>query len=177
MQQKKILAISGSTRVNSTNETILKTIASLQPERLQVEIYTRTAELPHFNPDLDNDNVAIQIKELREKISQSDGVIICTPEYVFSLPGALKNAIEWMVSTTVFSDKPAALIVASGLGDKAYESLNLIMNTLGAKIGPSTNLLIRGARSKFKPQAIDDATLQGLKKLTTSFINVLDGNN
>jgi NAD(P)H-dependent FMN reductase len=170
MTPKKIIAISGSTRTNSTNEGILRLLAKLYQDTLDVELYDGLAGLPHFNPDDDNENVAASVKNFREQIAQADGVIICTPEYVFSLPGALKNAIEWTVSTTVFSDKPVALIVASGLGEKTFESLTLIMNTVGAKIGEHAKLLIQGARSKIhKDGNMDEQTLIALKKLMQSF--------
>ena len=111
--RRKIFAISGSTRVNSTNSNLLRWIVELYGEQLDIELFEHIAHLPMFNPDLDGDHVPDIIAELREKIQDADGVIICTPEYVFSLPGALKNLLEWTVSTTVFSDKPVALITAS----------------------------------------------------------------
>jgi len=168
MKRKNILAISGSTRSHSTNESILKIIAELFRESLDVQFFS-IAELPHFNPDLDKEEVPLSVKSFRELINHADGILICTPEYVFSLPGALKNAIEWTVSTTVFSDKPAALIVASSMGEKAMESLNLIMKTLGAKIDGNT-LLISGARAKVNKQGeMETGALAEIKALMNSF--------
>lgn len=173
--RKKILAISGSTRKNSSNESLLKVISNLYSESLDIEIYNGITELPYFNPDQDNETVPLTVKTFRTRIEKADGVIICTPEYVFSLPGALKNAIEWTVSTTVFMDKPVALIVASGLGEKTYESLTLIMNTVGAKIGEHARLLIQGTRSKFNAQGqlTDESTLQALHTLMNSFLETI----
>ena len=169
--RKKILAISGSTRAQSTNESILKVIAAMYHETLDVDIFTGIGALPHFNPDLVNENLPVTVKSFLDLIEHSDGVIICTPEYVFSLPGALKNAIEWTVSTTVFMDKPVAIIVASGLGEKAYESLILIMKTVGALIGEQSALLIQGARSKVNDlgQITDPSTFSHIGKLMMSF--------
>lgn len=175
--KKKVLAISGSTRIHSTNESILRHIADIYNEWMEIEIYNGLAGLPHFNPDLDNDDVHTGVKVLREKIANADGVLICTPEYVFSLPGSLKNAIEWTVSTTVFSDKPVALIVASGMGDKAYESLILVMATVGAKIGDS-KLLIKGARSKLNEHGkiCDESVLAEIDAVVKSFLQTIDAN-
>ncbi len=171
--RKKILAISGSTRSNSTTETLLNVIAKLSKENLEIHIYSKIAELPHFNPDLDTEEAPQIITEFRELVKASDGVIICTPEYVFSLPGTLKNALEWTVSTTVFSDKPVGLIVASLGGEKAYESLILIMETLGAKIPNDAKLLIQGSRSKVSQEGkiTDSDTLQKIHQLINTFIN------
>lgn len=176
----KIIAISGSTRHNSTNENILKIIAELYKNSLDITLYNGIAELPHFNPDIADDQIASSVKDFRELIAAADGVLICTPEYVFSLPGSLKNALEWTVSTTVFSDKPVACIVASGLGEKALESLVLIMKTLvGTEINPETTLLISGARSKVKPDGTfsDDTTSVKIKELMEAFISMLPQTN
>ena len=116
--KRKILAISGSTRKESSNEMILNLISELYKETLEVDVFDGIDKLPHFNPDLDTENPPLLVKDFRDKIQSADGVIICTPEYVFSLPGSLKNAIEWNVSTTVFSHKPLAIIVAAASGEK-----------------------------------------------------------
>lgn len=167
----KILAISGSIRANSTNGAILKMLADAYPEDIDIEIFT-IADLPHFIPNTNDEDTPAIVKTFRALIEKADGVILCTPEYVFSVPAILKNAIEWTVSTTVFSDKPVAIIVASGVGEKTYESLTLIMKTVGAVFDETTALLIQGARSKFdeKGRMNDKDTLQAIDKLMQSFI-------
>jgi NAD(P)H-dependent FMN reductase len=172
MTKKKIFAIVGSVRKDSVNEAILRTIAARYKENLAINIFLEIAELPHFNPDITDESVTLSVTKFRKEIAASDGVIICTPEYVFSLPGTLKNALEWTVSTTVFTDKPVALIVASGLGEKTFESLTLIMKTLGARIGKQSTLLIQGARAKYNAQreSLDTETLADIQKLMDSFI-------
>jgi NAD(P)H-dependent FMN reductase len=109
------------------------------------------------------------------KIEEASGVVICTPEYVFSLPGTLKNALDWTVSTTVFSDKPVAIITASSSGKKAHESLELVMKTLGAKIGQKSKLLIQGVRSKINSEGkiSDEATWKEIKELCDSFVETM----
>ena len=174
MTRKKILAISGSTRKNSVNEFVLKGIKTTYHEILDVNIFDELHSLPHFNPDIGDDDVSEVVKEFRRRINEADGVIICTPEYVFSLPGTLKNALEWTVSTTVFADKPTAIIVAAGLGEKTFESLNLIMSTLGARIGEKSTLLIQGARAKINPyQAGDEQTRSDINRLVQSLIEAV----
>lgn len=175
MNKKKILAIVGSTRKNSVNELILKLIASLYTDALDVKIYRELTVLPYFNPDITDEELPLSVKNFRNEIKESDGVMICTPEYVFSLPGALKNALEWTVSTTVFSEKPVSFIVASGLGEKTFESLTLIMTTLGARMEEHSTLLIQGARAKFKPHhVVDEQVLADIRRLASSFINALN---
>jgi chromate reductase, NAD(P)H dehydrogenase (quinone) len=105
MSKKKVLAICGSTRTQSANLSIIQYVADIVTKQLEIEIYDDLAALPHFNPDLDKEKAPEIVEEFRSKIKNADGILICTPEYVFSLPGSLKNAIEWCVSTTVFSEK------------------------------------------------------------------------
>lgn len=176
-ERKKILAISGSLRSNSVNELLLKFIAAQYSTLLDIQIYRNLGQLPHFNLDLDDDKLPDLVRNLREQMSLADGVLICTPEYVFSLPSALKNALEWTVPTTVFSDKPVAFIVASGLGEKAYESLHLILTTLGVQLNENAGLLLSGARSKLNIQGevTDEQTLRAIEKLMASFIETMDG--
>jgi len=148
MRKIKILAITGSTRKNSSNFKILKYISDNIKTEFEIEIFEDLAEIPHFNPDLDNENPPENVVSFRNKIIQADGIIICSPEYVFSLPGSLKNALEWCVSTTIFSNKNTGLITASASGEKGHEQLLLIMKTLEAKFLDNTQLLIQGIRGK-----------------------------
>lgn len=173
--KKNIFAISGSTRKGSSNETILQYIAEAFRDEFSLEIYEGIDHLPHFNPDLDRDNPPAEVVQFRERIAAADGVIICTPEYVFSLPGSLKNAIEWCVSTTVFSHKPVSIIVASASGEKAFESLELVMKTIETKIVDGAKLLIRGAKGKIgKDGTIDEGTARQIKHLGQSLLECIN---
>jgi NAD(P)H-dependent FMN reductase len=174
--RKKLLAISGSTRENSTSGAILKKIGQLYGEILEVQLYTRIDRLPYFNPDLDRQGVepASEVSAFRGLIGDADAVIICTPEYVFSLPGVLKNALEWTVSTTVFSYKPFAFIVASASGEKAFESLDLVMKTLlQVPIEDNRKLLIRGGRGKVNEagELADENTVEEIERIMEALIN------
>jgi NAD(P)H-dependent FMN reductase len=168
---KKIFAISGSTRSNSSNLKILKQIAELSKDLFELKIFEGLAEIPHFNPDLDTENPPQQVTNFRNEIQKADGVIICTPEYVFSLPGSLKNALEWCVSTTIFSKKKVGLITASASGEKGHEELLLIMKTIEANFNEETSLLIQGARGKVNTEGtiVDRQTLEQIQKFITTF--------
>ncbi|HWA33379.1 MAG TPA: NAD(P)H-dependent oxidoreductase [Cyclobacteriaceae bacterium] len=170
MNRKKVLAICGSTRKNSTNESILKGMADMRKDRIDINIFNQIDTLPHFNPEIEPGDVEVVARFLK-LIEDADGVLFCTPEYVFSLPGSLKNAIEWTIPTTVLLNKPVAVIVASGLGEKAFESLILIMNTVGATMPTESTLLIQGLRNKFDASGIPLAEdlKRSMKKLMESF--------
>lgn len=127
--------------------------------------------LPHFDPELSTGNPPDIITELRNSIDQADGILICTPEYVFSIPSGLKNAIEWCVSTTVFSDKPVGLITASADGQKGHEEMQLILKTLMATFTNDTLLLIQGIKGKInkRGEITDPKITEALTKFTKAF--------
>ncbi len=113
MNNKKVIAICGSTRQNSTNHSLIKAIVDLSAESLDITIYNAIANLPQFNPDNDGENVADEVADFRQQVNNADGVIICTPEYAHGVPGTLKNAIDWTISSSQFPHKPTMLITAS----------------------------------------------------------------
>jgi len=172
---KKIIAFSGSTRKGSTNELILQHIAKQYVDVIDVVIYDELDKLPHFNPDVEPPEIVVKLQSL---ISSASGVLICTPEYIFSLPGSFKNLIDWLVPTTFFSGKPTAFIVASALGEKTFESLTLIIKTLEARVGEKSSLLISGVRGKVNKsgQITDVSTLQQIDELVNSFVASIQGN-
>lgn len=169
----KILAITGSTRKNSSNFKLLSYISNHLNSSFEVEIFEDIDRLPHFNPDLDNQNPPTEIRSFRNKIINADGVIICTPEYVFSLPGSLKNALEWCVSTTIFSNKKTGLITASASGEMGHEQLLLVMKTLEAKFDDTTQLLIQGVRGKVNEEGeiVSEETAEALQSFIKNFEN------
>lgn len=169
----KIFAITGSTRKNSSNFKILKFISEKINNRFEIEIFEDLEAIPHFNPDLDNEFPPEKVISLRSKIVQADGMLICTPEYVFSLPGSLKNALEWCVSTTIFSNKKVGLITASASGEMAHEQLLLIMKTLEAKFVNDSQLLIKGVRGKIDEtgKIVNLQTLEELELFIKDFEN------
>lgn len=101
--------------------------------------------------------------------------MICTPEYVFSIPSGLKNAIEWCVSTTVFSDKPIGLITAAASGQKGHEELQLIIKTVMTKFTPETTLLIPGIKGKIddKGEITDSKTKEVLTRFISAYQNLV----
>src|SRR5262249_47022129 len=109
----RVLAISGSLRSGSSNTILLRAAAELAPRGLCVILYGGLADLPHFNPDLDDEaNPPPQVREFRDALRAADGLMICSPEYAHGVPGSLKNALDWVVGSGELSGKPVALINA-----------------------------------------------------------------
>jgi chromate reductase, NAD(P)H dehydrogenase (quinone) len=173
---KKIIALNGSTRKISTNANLIQAIINLTSDRFKIDVYSELTELPHFNPDLDNENPPEKIKQWRETLRKYDGILICTPEYAMGVPGTLKNAIDWTVSSMEFSKKPTALITASSLGLKGHDSLLETLKVIEAKITGETQLVISYARTKVTIQnnIIDPATKNAVVKLLNDFDSLLE---
>lgn len=171
MGKRQILAINGSASRNSSNHAILNHIAALLTPEFDLDIFDDLIELPHFQTERIDNNVPEKIIEFRNKILAADGIIICTPEYVFSIPSGLKNAIEWCVSTTVFSDKPIGLITASASGVKGHDELQLIMRTVQTYFTEETTLLINGVKGKVSKEGkiLDKKTEADLNSFVNSF--------
>jgi chromate reductase, NAD(P)H dehydrogenase (quinone) len=171
----KILAISGSTRTSSSNLSIIKAIAGLTSETFSVTIFDGLSELPHFNPDLDNENPPAQVTEFRRQLREADGILICTPEYAIGVPGTLKNAIDWTVSSMEFSQKPVALITGSLSGEKAHKSLLETLLIIEARITRDTQLLISFVKTKVSSDSIitDSGTLNSIKRLIESLTKII----
>ncbi len=171
IKKKNIFVIIGSAGRNSANEKLIDNFAKLTIDFFSLTIFKDLKSLPHFDPELSINNPPKEIIEFRKNIEKADGMIICTPEYIFSIPGGLKNGIEWCVSTTVFSDKPIGLITASASGIKGHEELQLIMKTVMTKFTDETTLLIQGIKGKINEQAqiTDDNTKIAFMKFIEAF--------
>ena len=164
---KNILAISGSLRQGSSNHAILRYLGSIIPAAINYTIYNELALIPAFDPGLDTDTPPEPVSALRELLSKADGIIICTPEYAFGVPGSLKNMLDWLVSSSTLVDKPVALITASLGGEHAHASLLLTLGALTAKLSEETSLLIQFVRSKVNNEGeITDAeTVKNLQRV------------
>ena len=169
-----ILGICGSASPDSANLSLLKYLGDLGKAELIMEILDNLTELPHFQTTLTENNVPEKIISLRKKIDKADGVIICSPEYVFSIPSGLKNVLEWCVSTTVFSEKPVGLITASASGIKGHKELKLIMETIQGTFVEETTLLIQGIKGKVNTEGeiTDQNTRNHLDKFLSAFVNL-----
>src|SRR5688572_30755926 len=106
----KILAIPGSLRANSSSNLILQNIISLANEEATIEVFDGVGSLPHFN---DPEHIPAVVTDFKARIIRADAVLICTPEYAFGIPGSLKNALDWTVSSGEFIDKAVGIVTAS----------------------------------------------------------------
>jgi chromate reductase len=170
-----ILLISGSTRDASGNTAALRTVRALAGG--DAFLYEGLAGLPAFNPDLDDEqHLPAPVRELRERIAASDAVLFCVPEYAGTLPGSLKNLLDWTVGGGEMDGKPVGWInvAVGGRGRGAEEHLPIVLGYVGAV--PVEAACVRlpvprdavGADGLIADQAIRDglaAVLAGLRPL------------
>lgn len=136
----RVLGFSGSLRHDSHNRALLRAAAAqLRPDAELVE-WDRIAELPAYDEDLDTALVPEPVRALREAIAGADAILIATPEYNASLPGALKNALDWASrphATNPLRGKPAAVVGAStGLFGAVWAQAEArkVLATIGANV-------------------------------------------
>ena len=134
----RILAVSGSLRRGSTNTAALEALARLAPEGVKALVYRDLGLLPPFNPDDDIEEKPKPepVETLRALVGASDALIIAAPEYAHGVPGALKNALDWLVASETFAGKPTMLINTSPCAFHAQASLREILSTMAARLIP-----------------------------------------
>ncbi|MEO6094641.1 MAG: NAD(P)H-dependent oxidoreductase [Fibrobacteria bacterium] len=162
----RILGIAGSLREDSSNGTLLKIAASLPDPEVELEIYRGLGDLPFFSPERDDANQDGSVAEFRARLKRADGILIATPEYAFGMPGVLKNALDWTVSSGEFDKKPVAALSASPTstgGDKAHASLLLVLSALSARVVTSASFPIPAIYKKIsKTGAVVDPAIVNL---------------
>lgn len=172
-----ILAISGSLRNNSSNTMILRFLATHSPVHVKIKLFEGLVKLPHFDPDATAGEATVA--NFRQQLKAADAVIICTPEYAFGVPGVLKNALDWTVSSGEFNEKPVAAISASPLpsgGDKAMASLLWTLTALGTNTPTDLTLSIAGSKKKIneKGEITDQQTINELNSTLLALATIAE---
>ncbi len=130
----RLLLISGSTRATSASTAALRTVAAVAPDGVITVLYDELSELPAFNPDIGDDRQPPAVARLRQQLAAADAVLFCTPEYAGTLPGSLKNLLDWTVGGGELYGKPVVSINAAnpGRGEGAQATLAVVLGYVGA---------------------------------------------
>jgi NAD(P)H-dependent FMN reductase len=126
----RILAISGSLQANSSNLALLRTAAAVAPPGVEVTLYDGLRHLPLFDPDVDASGAPAPVQELRRALRESDAVLLASPEYGFSLPGSLKNAIDWVIGSGELERKVVGVTAAVRHPERGRGGLDALRKTL-----------------------------------------------
>jgi chromate reductase len=136
----KVLAISGSLRRDSYNTKLLRAAEELLPGHVELELYKGLKEVPPYDEDDDGYATPAPVAALRQAIADADAILIATPEYNASIPGQLKNALDWVsrpIATNTLRNKPVAVVGASTGAFGAVWSqaeLRKVLATIGARV-------------------------------------------
>lgn len=173
----KILALCGSLRKASSNLALLEAARRFAPANVEVVIAAPLDRLPHFNPDLDVDPAPDPVALWRSEVAGAQAVVICSPEYAFSIPGTLKNALDWLVSSGELYDKPLALITASPNHGGAARAQAHLIDTLKAQqvaFVETANVIVPFVRKRFDQlgNLIDDELARALAASVSALANV-----
>ena len=177
----RIIGIAGSLRKGSFNAALLRAAAELVPEGTQLDIAT-IAGIPLYDGDLEREQgLPAAVVELKERIAGAQGLVIVTPEYNNSMPGVLKNAIDWLSRPPkdiprVFGDKPVALLGATpGRGGTRLSQAAWlpVLRTLGTRAWFGDSLYVAGAGQVFDAEGrVQDETVRRkLGELMAGFVS------
>ncbi|HKO92562.1 MAG TPA: NADPH-dependent FMN reductase [Polyangiaceae bacterium] len=157
------LALCGSLRRVSSNLSLLRAALLLVPAGVDMHIAEPLDRLPHFNPDLDLEPAIPSVARFRQEVAAAAALVICSPEYAFGVPGVLKNALDWLVSSGELYDKPLALLTASpnhGGAAHAQQHLRDTLRAQQARLVPGASGSIPFVRTRFDAAgALVDAEL------------------
>lgn len=128
----RLLGVCGSLQARSANRQLLETASTLLPEGVELVRFEGLATLPHFNPDLETEGPLPAAEAWRAALRESDAVLITCPEYGHSLPGALKNAIDWVIGSGELERKVVAITAATVAPERGRRGLAALAGTLGA---------------------------------------------
>ncbi len=171
-----LLGISGSLRKNSLNTAALHACQDLLPAGVTLSLFD-IAAIPLYNEDVREQGFPPAVQQLREQIAAADALIFATPEYNYSIPGVLKNAIDWASRPPEqpFENKPIALIGATpgGFGtSRSQYHLRQVFIYLNGLLLNRPEVMIYSAPSKFDAQGqlIDPATAEQLRKMLLALV-------
>ena len=173
----KIIGFAGSLRKGSYNRSLLRSAGQLLPQDTVLEIFA-LSDIPPFNQDLEA-NMPAKVNEFKSKIRESDALLIATPEYNYSVPGVLKNAIDYAsrpYGDNPFDDKPVAIMSASvGMlgGARAQYHLRQMFVFLNMHPINAPEVIVTSASNKFDAEGnlLDENTKKFLTQLLQNLSN------
>ena len=171
-----IVTLSGSLRANSYNAALARALPELAPAGMTLSEAADIGGLPHYNADVQAAGVPAAVEQLGEALRAADGLVIVTPEYNYSIPGVLKNAVDWLsrLSAQPFKDKPVLLQSASmgALGGaRAQYHLRQVLVFVEARVFNRPEVMIAAAQDRFDASGklVDGVTRDLVAKQLAAF--------
>lgn len=155
-----VLGIAGSLRQGSYNRALLRAAIELAPPQLRITVFEGLREIPLYDGDVDAAGTPAPAQHLKDAIAAADGLLVVTPEYNYSIPGVLKNAIDWAsrpADKTPLRDKPTGIIGAS-MGNfgtvRAQLALRQVFVFTGTPAMLKPEVLVTRAQEKFDAEGV-----------------------
>lgn len=159
----RLLGVSGSLRRDSNNTTILRTLLERMGDKAELSLFPLN-EIPPYNADLEGDNLPESVRALKGVIGESDGLVFCSPEYNYGMPGVLKNALDWAsrpAHQSPLKGKPALIMTSSpGAtgGARAQAQLREALSATLARAIARPQIVFAGVHEKIRDGRFVDQT-------------------
>ncbi|GAA1910959.1 NAD(P)H-dependent FMN reductase [Streptomyces sodiiphilus] len=180
---RRVLAISGSLRAASFNTALLRAAPAYAPAGVEIELYGGLRDLPPLDEDLEAGPLPTAVADLHHRVREADGLLIATPEYNYSVPGVLKNALDWASRPGTephppLRDKPVAIMGASpsAFGTvRAQLALRQVLLCTKSRVVPAPEVMLSSAYRHFDEKgALIPASAEKLSERLTALLAALD---
>jgi chromate reductase len=165
MAKTSLIGMSGSLRTGSFSNAILETLRETFAERADLKVYDLTP-IPAYNQDFEGDKRPQAVKEMLANIEAADGLVFCAPEFNHSIPGVLKNAIDWAsrpAFTSVLAYKPVAIMATSRGplgGARCLEHMKVALDSCLSRVTLAREVIVTAAETKIKDgRLVDEVSL------------------
>jgi chromate reductase len=166
-----VLAMCGSLRKQSYNRMLLNNTIRLMAADLHIDVYEGLRDLPHYDQDFERDLPA-PVRELKKRVSEADALLFVTPEYNHSIPGVLKNAIDWLSRPAGENNLDKKPVAVFGCGNSTFGAVRMqiafreILFSVGADSIPKFEVIVFKASERFDAagQLIDPVTIEGVQR-------------
>jgi chromate reductase len=169
----RILGLSGSLQEGSSNAALIRAAVRIAPPEVDLKVYRGLAGVPALNPELDDGPAGPPeaVAELRAQVAAAEGLLIATPEYGHSMPGVLKNALDWFVASGELANMPIAILSASPTGGGGIRAQMALITTLLAQSAQVTgSLWLPAIKQKLDDhkELVDTAALRRIGETLTA---------
>ena len=161
----RLIGMSGSLRAGSYSNAVLETLREKFADRAELRLYD-LRPIPLYDQDFEGDKRPLPVKALLQAIAESDGLILCAPEFNHSIPGVLKNALDWAsrpAFTSVMAYKPVAIMATSPgpqSGARCLEHMKVALDSMLARVVLSRECIITSVAAKIRDgRLVDEISL------------------
>lgn len=171
----KLLGLNGSVRATSSNGRLLAAAVELATADASLTLAAKVSVLPHFNPDTADEQLVSHapLAAFVNQVRECDGLVVSSPVYAGGYPGALKNALDWLVGTDAFVDKPFLLLNASNRVPSVAESLASVLRTMSGREIANTSINLLGSDANTTAILANTAHVTQIKTALIAFTKAI----